>query len=430
MKTGDKAVGVFFAVVIIFAALCVMAAGLDWGRNRLARGKTYAQIAYPFPAGQQAEPEEQDHSLAAVGAKFYDRILAVEKKINLYTTDKFIFQPPCLLTKKMIDKTLGLDMTTSLCGAQNDLTTDDDIVTVYDGDYLAFPVDDADISAPLGNLIDFGQQMRAEGRDFLLFLTPGKFAGNESFTDFSQSRHDLIVDSLQAADLDVYDMYGMLGDTPQQIAPFFFKADHHWLPTTGLLACRYLGEYLNENYGYEIDTAVFDQENYEVTVLKDSFLGTQARKVSEMYASKEDFPLVTPKYESDLDVFISETNESLHGSAADTLLDPSALEGKSTYSTDTYYCFYGHGDKDLITIHNNGIHNGKRMLWIKDSMADCMYPHFANAVEYLDVIDLRGFGGSLQTFIEKTKPDTVVVLYGITVFNDGTTITPNAFDFR
>jgi len=50
---------------------------------------------------------------------------------------------------------------------------------------------------------------------------------------------------------------------------------------------------------------------------------------------------------------------------------------------------------------------------------------FASTVENLDVIDLRAFKGSLQAYIKETKPDTIVMVYGI-----GEVIGEGTYDFR
>ena len=83
----------------------------------------------------------------------------------------------------------------------------------------------------------------------------------------------------------------------------------------------------------------------------------------------------------------------------------------------------------MITIHNNQIHDGSHILMLKTSYADCMYPYLASVVENLDVIDLRWFNGSLQSYIKETNPDTVVMVYGMTTFSGSQTIN-GPFDFR
>lgn len=95
---------------------------------------------------------------------------------------------------------------------------------------------------------------------------------------------------------------------------------------------------------------------------------------------------------------------------------------------DNLYGSYGYGDVALFSVHNENVHDGSRVLIIKESFADVVYPFFAEAVEYLDVIDLRAFSYSLERYIDKTDPDTVIVIYGTQAFEGESS--DSAFDFR
>ena len=182
---------------------------------------------------------------------------------------------------------------------------------------------------------------------------------------------------------------------------------------------------MNDNYNYNIDTSLFDMENYDTKILEKHFLGSQGKKVTTAYTSCEDFPIIVPKYATDLEVFNSRLNKTVKGSIQETLFDYSALVG-SIYSGNDYV-FYGYGEQGLLTVKNADIHDGRHILIIKTSFADCMYPYLAAAVEHMDIIDARYFKGSLQTFINKTKPDTVIMIYGVTSLNSAG---DDAFDFR
>ena len=66
----------------------------------------------------------------------------------------------------------------------------------------------------------------------------------------------------------------------------------------------------------------------------------------------------------------------------------------------------------MISIHNNLVHDGKKLLLIKLSMADCMVPYMAGVVEDMDVVDLRCYTGNIFDYIDETHPDTVIMAYG------------------
>ena len=98
----------------------------------------------------------------------------------------------------------------------------------------------------------------------------------------------------------------------------------------------------------------------------------------------------------------------------------------------TAYDTYAYGNRALLQIQNQAKKDGRKLLLIHDSFADVMTPFLALGMEYLQSIDPRYFYGSLQTFIEKERPDTVILFYDIIEFNlDGHHATPRSpFDLR
>ena len=182
-------------------------------------------------------------------------------------------------------------------------------------------------------------------------------------------------------------------------------------------------DYLNENMGFSIDTDIFNEENYTVTY-PGEWLGSQGKQVTEVYCDSEPFPVVIPKYDSDITAFLSKKNATVSGRIEDVLLDWSILEQTDIY-TRRNYDFYSYGNLALISIHNNLLNDGKRVLMVKRSFADSMVPSLAACVENLDVIDLRYFDGSLQSYIEATKPDTIIAVYGV-----GEVAVDGSYDFR
>ncbi|MBR2795376.1 MAG: hypothetical protein IKE16_12085, partial [Solobacterium sp.] len=194
----------------------------------------------------------------------------------------------------------------------------------------------------------------------------------------------------------------------------FFQTDHHWLPMTGISACRSIVPWLNEN-GFPVDQHIYDAENYKIDYSEIPFLGSQGRKVTLAYADLEKMPLVKPLYDSSLTVHLSYGDQTLSGTIEETLLADSYLKETNLYN-NSHYNYYGHGSQGLVSIHNNNMHDGSRILVLKESFANCMYPYMPSMAEYIDVIDLRHFDGSLKGFISKNKPEAVIMIYGVQGF--------------
>ena len=349
---------------------------------------------------------------------------AVEKRTN---TDRILCKGVFIEGKTKLDKTMGLDITASSSAGKNDPASASVVVAVTKENQLSQIMCDEDIDKSLNDLIVFGLQMKAKSKNFLCFIPPQKNAVSPGFTDYSEKRkaHMLAcLDKYGIAYIDVGNYLKGLGLTEKEI---FFDTDHHWKPSSGILACKCLSEYLNQNCSYDIDTSYFDLDRYSVDIIEKIFLGSFGRKVSRTYAQMEDFMIYDPQYDSQLKVKNYGMNTDLEGTIEDTLFNYSALQDKNVYNSSPY-AFYGYGDHSLIEIHNQKLHNGSHILMVKASSANCMYPYFSQACEYLDVIDLRHFDGSLEKYIENTNPDTIIVVMGVSTIQGSKP--DGACDFR
>jgi hypothetical protein len=189
----------------------------------------------------------------------------------------------------------------------------------------------------------------------------------------------------------------------------FYKTDHHWKAETGLWASAVLVNCLNEHYGFTIDTRLAAPGQYRAEVYADWFLGSQGKKVTLRQTPPEDFTLLTPLFETDVSLTIPNLNIDTRGSF-DVLIDHFQLDRKNYYGLDPYTA-YLYADNPVITIHNNRVHDGKKILLIKDSFAEVVSPFLSMGVEDLHIMDLRHFNGNVRAYIAKHLPDIVVVLY-------------------
>ena len=109
-------------------------------------------------------------------------------------------------------------------------------------------------------------------------------------------------------------------------------------------------------------------------------------------------------------------NEQRSGSFENSVMYQGNLE-KGYYNKNTYAAYSG-GDFHLQIMRNNMLKAGKKILLIRDSYACAVAPFLALQTSELDVCDMReadfvsGERLDLRTYIESTKPDYVIVLYG------------------
>ena len=169
----------------------------------------------------------------------------------------------------------------------------------------------------------------------------------------------------------------------------YYRTDHHW--TT-------LGAW----YGYQsflkasgMDEKRADEKKDFITV-SDDFLGTTYAKVNQASA-RDVIEAYEPKMALDVVYNMGETKLT-------TLFAPSYLK-----TSDEYSYFTG-GNQAIIEI-TGGEENGKTLLVIKDSFANCMIPFLAEDYEKVIVVDLRQLNIGCQAILDTFCPTDVLILY-------------------
>ncbi len=168
----------------------------------------------------------------------------------------------------------------------------------------------------------------------------------------------------------------------------YYKTDHHWTS-------------LGAKYGYEIMMDALGEKKLtgeKSKVIADDFLGTTYNKIH--YAPEKD--LIT-KYD------IKTANVSkVQCEEAEDIKD--IYYEKALKKADKYEYFMG-GNYSVLNVHT-GCKNGKTLVLIKDSFANCMVPFLTNNYENIVMIDPRYLSGSIMdTFSGIGKIDKLVILF-------------------
>ncbi len=427
-----KLFGVLFTVIIISAFAVVFMPAKDQNVNskKFVWWDCFENYPKPKPSDEENTAEAADDNLVSkLANKLQNKIINKKTEIESMCTEDYKYKMKAVLTKNRFQKAIGMDMTVSYNPGDNDVRDYYDKIVPYDEqcDYLGGIVDDVDISQNIDKILDFGRYAKEKGINFVYLHTPGKYTSNDVYKDYSAEKDAELLESLKHSNIDYIYFNDYMPKDKNEYANMFYKTDHHWLPQTGIYANKILCSYLNNHYGYNIDTSLFEPDSYRVETSDLPFLGTLGRRVTEVYAEPERFDLYYPKYSTDLKVYDSRYNDYTQGDIKDTLFDYDVLSQKDLYKR-LNYVFYGHGDSACYAIHNNNVNDGSRVLMVKTSFADVMYPYLSSVFEDLTVIDLRYFKGSLKSYIEDYKPDTIILVYGITLY--GRDDSTDAFDFR
>lgn len=185
----------------------------------------------------------------------------------------------------------------------------------------------------------------------------------------------------------------------------FYKTDHHWTSDSAFAAyCQWLNA-TGRNASH--------RDNYVISTVSDKFRGTLYSKVLCIDSVYDEIRLYTTKNSGrPIVICDGEVRDFEYG-----FWDSSFLNKK-----DKYAAYYG-GNYALTEIcTNNEISNGKNILIIKDSYANCFVPFLYEHFDNIYMIDLRFYNGNIISFAEEHKISDVLALYNISSFCDDKTI--------
>lgn len=361
------------------------------------------EALYPF----QSSAINMETKVEKVG--FVDRyknyIQSAEDKIDAYVTD-FLFG-----YRKIVELANKYeDIIHWLYAAYSEYNG---TIRLPDG-HLTGYIEKRDVSAAAANVISFASYCRDNEIEFLYLQAPYKISKTQDrdisgVLDFSNQNADDLILQLRQANVDAYDFREVIDAEGLNHHDLFYRTDHHWRAETGLWASRHILEYLNQHYNYDVDPDLLDENNFTSVLYPEWFLGSHGQKVTLSVTDPDDFSLIYPKFETEMSFSIPDAAVDLVGDFS-IIYNMKCIEKIDYYNLYPYVA-YMYGDHALARFDNYSSANDLRILVIHDSFGDCVLPFVALGVGYVDSLDIRSFTGSVQSFIEESKPDAVMVLY-------------------
>lgn len=293
-----------------------------------------------------------------------------------------------------------------------------DVVMLENG-VLSFVVQKTDdLTTKAEKISTFNNHLQGKGIDLLYVQLPFKINKLDKelptgVYDYSNENADTMVSELKNRNISAFDLREEIVKDGLDHYSLFFRTDHHWKPKTGLWAAGKISEKLNIDFCFNIDLKLLEINNFSSKLYKDYFLGSQGKRVGQYFAGTDDFTLLLPTYETDMNCSYNRiSGERLlkKGSFKDSWIFSENLE-KIDYFNINAYASYSGGDYSLTTCTNNLI-SGKKILILRDSYTDALAPFLSLAAcNELRTIDPRYFTGSITDYVDEFKPDIVLMLY-------------------
>lgn len=358
--------------------------------------------AYPFA------DIDAGHKIANLPTKKIERKAAnIEKNISEWTGKHLLGYYKLAETGRAYEDDIGWQLISPV----------QEIAPLGDGVW-SFVYPKADTREKVFSLADLAQTVEQSGAKFLYVQAPfkvdpyGDFAVNGRF-DFTNKNCDEFLQQLNGQGIETLDLRQDLHQWAQaeQISyhDFFFRTDHHWKPQTALRAAKVVGEKLRAD-GIPVDDSRYDIQDFDVEILPVYFLGSEGKRATLARVQADDFPILHPKFPTEIKVEIPEKNIDSTGDF-ELLYDKQQVARKDLYNFNPY-AMYGYGDRAIMNVENLMLPaTDKKVLLIRDSYCDTMAPFLALGVRNLQTMDVRHFTGSVKSYIAEQKPDVVIVMY-------------------
>lgn len=176
----------------------------------------------------------------------------------------------------------------------------------------------------------------------------------------------------------------------------YYRTDHHWTSTGALIAY--------EKWCNSTGISFPGADAYEKKIVTETFRGSLYSKILD-YDSAYDSIWTFSKAAEAVDYGVT-----MDGEEKESFYIDSKLEEKDKYT----YFFGGNYGETVITNPSN--QNGRKLLVIKDSFANCFVPIAAEDFEEVYMIDLRYFKGDMAAYLKEQSITDVLVLYNISNF--------------
>lgn len=214
----------------------------------------------------------------------------------------------------------------------------------------------------------------------------------------------------------------------------FYRTDHHWTTESGKWAARIIADELNKDYGYGIDTSVYDDSKYDFTEYKSAWLGEQGKKLSASYVGLDDYTCIEPKFATNYTV--TTVNGTVNGTFSETMINKGIYSQTgdldTIYASPSWHYSYMYNGLNTSVIRNNNLTTGK-ILVLGDSYDQVTSPFLSLGVNEVQTLVLRDYTGSLKEYIKQNDPDTVIVAYAsfmIGAHDDPNSANYAMFDFH
>jgi hypothetical protein len=284
-------------------------------------------------------------------------------------------------------------------------------IYVMDNHYIvsAYPYTTTDYEYE--QTISFKNFLDENGINLIYVNEPTKYVDDAVFRSefgidtFTNRNMDLFLSRIRNEGVNTIDLRDHIKAQQLNVEDLFYRTDHHWTTKAGLWACEIIAEGLNQYCDYDIDTSLFDGENFIMREWEDCWLGEQGYKLAETYVGLDDYTAIAPNFQTNYTFKMPQG--PVDGTFDNFVREDVYQTEVSMSSYQSWHYSYNH-----LNSINNDVNHGK-VLVLFDSFGRVVVPFLSLAVHELDSLSLRDYDDTfdVRQYILDNQYDTVLICY-------------------
>lgn len=230
----------------------------------------------------------------------------------------------------------------------------------------------------------------------------------DGISDSNLKVADAIVNGMREEGIDTLDSREILKG--ENLSSIIFGTDQHWTPLAAFRVFGAVLKELNRTTELSLDESLGDPENYSIELLEKAHLGDVGARVGAGFIRLDDFPLITPKFDTKIHQKISSSHGAFverDGSFEEAVLNMDVLDAGR--GKGNIYDTYGY-HTEVVYYDNENAKPG-RILIIKDSFGTPVASFMSLAAQHICALDLRKGRGTIEEYVDSFKPDAVVIVH-------------------
>ncbi len=243
-------------------------------------------------------------------------------------------------------------------------------------------------------------------------------AGYEALDHSARMANEALA-MLRGQDVTVLDSRDVLPYSGHDMNDLLMVTDQHWSSLAAVTMAQAIAERLNEMTGAGLDTSLLDMENLDREVHEKLFMGKYGQRVGPGIVDPDDIVEYWPRNETHL-TRESRRKKDLINREGDwreamTRFDRLEPDPGRTWNKSGYMVYGLVENYDIMT---NDSAPDFTILLLKDSYSSPIGRYLSLLARRVISVDLRQDVDPLETWVEKYKPDAVVMSYSLQMLRD------------